>query len=365
VKWLLLFIFGVIPLVRVGWWWDQYELPKIILLFLIVNCGFIFNGLFSFKKLVGLLKNWLVRWQIIFLGWWLISAMFNGSTKTILWGAEFRNQGWLLYLTLIEFSWLVGIYYRKSWEKYISYGGLMVAVASVANWAWIISHQLYQPLNRLVGPLGNSNFTGGFLALISAFSLGWWDRLIYGALIALTGSRSAILAWLVIFIFYYKNIIFRSKYRLLICGLVMAGGVLAIWPTDRLPSDQGRIMLWQKAYEGIAQKPWWGWGMDNFARVTDGMSNLITYDKAHNDTLEMMVGGGIVAGAIYWLIMGMTILRLVKYPKYLSVLMGYVIISGVNTVGVSEIIFAYLAMGVALAAKQKYVDKSGNIARLE
>lgn len=79
-----------------------------------------------------------------------------------------------------------------------------------------------------------------------------------------------------------------------------------------------RFNLWKVAYEGIKERPLFGWGQENFEYVVDryyvtSLGNSEPwFDRTHNAFLDWFIAGGVLAGAAYLIIIFSTYLLLWK-----------------------------------------------------
>ena len=96
--------------------------------------------------------------------------------------------------------------------------------------------------------------------------------------------------------------------------------VATIWHSG---SVQSRIVVWNMALNGWQERPWLGWGQDNFnvpfAKYFDPALPLtqdIWYDRVHNIVLDTAIEGGILGLTSYLAIFAISILYLVRiFPK--------------------------------------------------
>lgn len=197
---------------------------------------------------------------------------------------------------------------------------------------------------RISGTLGNPSYLAAYLlfnfALIAYTYLHSPERKTRIWLIALaafeffafmnTGTRAAYLALAVglgviycINIFITKSSETRSRLIIILVGVMaFAGtglGAYHAFPElqkgvifDRLFNFSGALKgfeprgwTWQSALSGISDRPWLGWGAENFAYSFDQYYNPKHYgaesffDRTHNIFLEHLISGGIILLLVY------------------------------------------------------------------
>ena len=164
-------------------------------------------------------------------------------------------------------------------------------------WAAFIPHVVS---SRMVGLIGHANYFA-YLCLLGFFCGAWcWHRrkvatpwfVIVGLLmlsgLVLSGARSALVAWLALVVVLWLRDRQASRYRFaLSVGLVIAlciapfGGSIAAWLSQfgspaledgrlsvigsRGLDSSGRILEWKVALAVLADHPWFGVGIGNYA----------------------------------------------------------------------------------------------------
>ena len=70
-------------------------------------------------------------------------------------------------------------------------------------------------------------------------------------------------------------------------------------------TGQARLWNWSIAWEGIKERPIWGWGQNNYSQIFDTHYNPRMFeqepwfDRTHNIILEWLVSGGLIGLALY------------------------------------------------------------------
>jgi O-antigen ligase len=114
------------------------------------------------------------------------------------------------------------------------------------------------------------------------------------------------------------------------------------------PTLRARLMTWGMAWEGFKERPYMGWGLDNFtipyARHynPDHFGNELWSDRVHNVLLEWLVAGGILAITAYILFftaLGVVLWRL-KKARVLSI-EAVAIFAGLGIAHLAQNLFAF------------------------
>lgn len=305
---------------------------------------------FSFQKESKLIKLNLLDWLIIgFLSVQIISSIFGVDFNKSFWGNQQRAQGvftWIhftiFYLLLRQFfispkdwrnlgAWVIGIGFISiflAWfGQYFSFfDGIIIK-------GFILSGMFGNPIffaSYLIIPIFLS-FSLFFLFedkskikwFFPVFSLLGLITLFYtqtrGAFIGL--SAGVFIGWL-LFLFYGKKGKIRSAMAIagMLLLLLAAGVYIANQKTDFFKKNtplisrlfsisikettaNTRIMAWEIAIKGWKDKPFLGWGPENYEDVFDRHYNLkylkysfaeTVWDKPHNLYLEFLSTTGLL-----------------------------------------------------------------------
>lgn len=197
------------------------------------------------------------------------------------------------------------------------------------------------PLNYFTFSFGNPGFLANYILL--HIPLAVWiftisnNReqkiallfliLIHSGVIIHTGNRAAFLAWLIGVILLIGYFVFKTKkirVPLITAILVLTlgfGTLIAIRDTSFVKkfgflqkitnwslndaNIKSRLIMWNAALKGIAEKPFFGWGRENFRLIYDKYYDPLFFtfnsqeqwlDKAHNIVLDELVAGGFING---------------------------------------------------------------------
>jgi O-antigen ligase len=191
----------------------------------------------------------------------------------------------------------------------------------------------YRDFGRLAFTVGNSAIFGNYLAVVASlgcamFMMGFttadrrtnWVRaaqigLLVVGLIA-TGSRSGFLALAVtmFLLLWFAPLSVRVKTTLALgAGGLLLGSMLLLWDTvsdrvaDTLVANQSivyRYEAWQIGWAAFLDKPWLGYGPENFLAIFGAYSdaNQIThetFDTAHNHLLAIVLDAGLPGLVLY------------------------------------------------------------------
>jgi len=308
-------------------------------------------------------KQYLPRFSLV--GWafailtvgWIISTLTSQQPYMSFWGTFNRMEGlisWLYYFAL--FIVATGTL-RKLTDWWMVIRITMVGVALVTLYALA---QLFR-INlfamsmdrwRVEGTLGNPVFLGGYLAsaipliVVWAFnvkSYRWAAWSLVGLTVVtfmFTLSRGAwiagLIAILITLMFYFRRYHSAWMKRLWIyLGVGLAVFILLTISWTVAPADstfkqvgekaifRSESMLyrrnnWSIGWQSFLQKPWTGWGLENFHVAFD--RNYRTFkqhagfteshvDRPHNEYVGVAVAGGLIALVPYLLLMGYAIYR--------------------------------------------------------
>lgn len=303
----------------------------------------------------------------LFLAVMTLTALLGSDVGQSFWPTQMRSLG--------VFTWLhFGVWYffltqcietESQWKKLLSWS---VQVAVVVGLTGVF--QSFLPTvwrgdaggERFSGILGNPAFFAGFILIhagiaffLSTKFLGKWkilfitEGVFFSICVLLSGIRGAALGLAMGVLVFLGTRLFQKsvgkKTKIIKAGIVCLIGLLSIsfvviknsslksdlpGPLARLfdyslSSGTGatRIMAWNIALKGFAQKPLLGWGWGNFERVFNANYNPqflqygfqeTVWDKPHNSVLEMMVSMGLF-GFLYVLVFVVSLFVLWKQSR--------------------------------------------------
>jgi O-antigen ligase len=138
--------------------------------------------------------------------------------------------------------------------------------------------------------------------------------------------------------------------------------------SSRTPSSfDRRSIIWEKAWHAFLQRPFTGWGIENFntalqANVRPEEIHLthIRVDKAHNELLEILVAGGFMSFTFYIFLLVFIFIKAYaraikgKEPAILAMLLGYMVYSVANVQGISQYVLVFFSVGILMASSSHY-----------
>lgn len=346
------------------------------------------------------LKTPLVSAVTAFVFLFSLAGFLGYSPGLSFWSNYVRGEGVFQMWHYYAFFILLVILFRdeKSWRRLL-WWSLTAGAAAVA--VGIPAYlQNFQRDWRLGSAIGNSGFLGTYL-LFAAFYLFWLmgneerqphqiGRLrrwwLWGGglgivlvLLALTGTRGAVLGLAagagagLTHLFFVHSTNSTRRYSLLGLVLLMsAAAALFYWQPLRIfqiswkeQAAQTRLWTWGSALAGARERPWLGWGPENFSVVFDrhfdtrhyrgpGIFSEVWFDRAHNFFFDYLTTVGVVGLVSYltlWGIMVYTTSRSsVVFHSYLSSLwLAFPVAYVTHGVFVFETLPAYLNLFLVLA----------------
>lgn len=351
---------------------DSFEFPKAIIFIYTAFLAFsLYGGGILTHKVTKVKFSALHIGLSVFLVVQLISSIIGVNLRQSLWGQYYRYQGLITLISYFLFFFLISQYKKinLSFEKIyklIGVSGLITAFLVIAQAIiyLVLKFPIYTYNGRMTALLGNSNFTSAFLTLsfiyliftnrTKKFNALYW--FLFFAAILLTFSRSGLVAFLLasFLLFYPKK--FEAKQIGVIVAIFLA--VIMLFPKRDISYFDRREIIWNKAVSAFLQKPFFGWGIENFeyafkSQIKPNEFDLskIRVDKAHNELLEILVTSGVV-GLVVWLtITGYALKKLWHYRQKedfqinLIVLIVFIFLSQINVININSYLFYYLVLG--------------------
>lgn len=326
-------------------------------------------------------KNYRPRKSPLFIA--LAAALFFLSLATIFganpyrsfWSNFERMEGLITHIHLFAYFLILTSVFRKEkdWKWFFLD---LIAVSFVAIIYAFMQYfgilAIHQSDIRLDATFGNATYLAIFL-IFHLFLIAWsflrtQNKLLrYGlvilfglecAVIFLTATRGAILGLLGgIFLFAAFASIFTKNKRLrygavsvfavllLVVSLFLlfknSGFVQKNFVLSRIASISfsertvtSRFTIWQMSFQGFLEKPFLGWGPENFNLVFNKYYQPVLwpqepwFDRSHNVIFDWLISGGIMGFLAYWSIWGTAIFIVFKSfkKKYLTLIeMGLIL----------------------------------------
>ena len=354
-----IFIIFFLPLFVNSNFLFPFVFPRTIAFRLIIELSLVF-----FIALCFFDARYRPKWSIMlalltgFIGLMIITSLAGANWHHSFWSSTERSEGivsWLHFL--VFFVILVNIFKTK--EDWLQLFKLII----ISGWLQTIYafSQFFKFLSaigwageRISGSLGNPTFLASyliFIIFIAAYLLTQKNsvkiKLTFTALIILdifllwrTQTRGAILSLSFGGIFFVSLKLWRNKKlyskifisAILLAALVSAvileinkkaawvqssstlNRIAAISPTD--VSTQNRLIVWGVGKQGFLERPWRGWGWENFnvpfnkyfnPAITRDIGSQPWYDRAHNTIVEIAVATGIFGSLAYFALFGWAI----------------------------------------------------------
>jgi len=271
-------------------------------------------------------------------------VLFGVDSLKSFWGNFERMEGWigLLHMTLWFFITSIVLSTEKLWNRFMQ----VSIAASVIMGIYV----LFQVSGALVinqgglrtdGTFGNAIYLAVYMLFHVFFTLlqmvrhtgPKWVHALYVIALILQGigiyfaaTRSVTLgllggllvAGIGITLFYKDNkIVRRTAIGVLVAVVIIVVGFFALRNAPAIKTNpilgrfasistsettvKSRFMIWNMALQGLAEKPVFGWGQENFNFVFNKYYNPKMYgqeqwfDRAHNAYLDWAIAGGILA----------------------------------------------------------------------
>ena len=317
----------------------------------------------------------------------LVSAItgLTGVNPQNSWWSDFeRGEGvwqiihyWLFFLlTVLVFNTKV------EWQRLLGASILVSFIVSLYGLAQHLnlSGIILSGSGRISGTLGNPSYLAAYLLFHMIFAgyllynelnkpvkNRWWVLLLVLILLTelfdyyQTGTKAALIALFVglsagFITFWRKSLaVFFASVFCIVLILITLGFSLA--PVYLYGALKSRFWTWGSALAGFIEKPWLGWGVENFPYVFDKYYNPQHYgleswfDRAHNIFLDYLVAGGLPLLTAYLAIFVFYYLSLVKLPKnfFWVVFAVLPIIYLIQGQALFEVLAIYLAFFLFLA----------------
>ncbi|WP_247234867.1 O-antigen ligase family protein [Telluribacter sp. SYSU D00476] len=291
------------------------------------------------KSIQGIRYNSLSLCYLLFLGSLGIAQVAAYDRAMSLYSTFERMEGLLYYLVLMLFLVILSTI-RFSPTDWIRLFTAWVVVAVVVALGGLLLEVEADNEYRIASSLGNASYLShyllssiillGLLADASAFKR-YYLLFITALVILLAGlfftfTRTTyiglLLGGLTFVLLQWKQLRASSiprdkRVAVLAVALVVLAGCFGVYYFERLAyavintsTLQDRLRLWRIAWQGIGQRPLWGWGIDNFPYVYEKYMResmalqRVWYDRSHNVFLDWFINGGVLSGLSYLTIWG-------------------------------------------------------------
>lgn len=381
-----------------------YELPKARVIYI----GILLTMLITSWGLKKIHTSKLLLIVILYLAGLLITGVLlsNNPAQSFL-GTYERQMGFLallqLYISPFFLAEILKVTGTKPLFKMIAWGSLGAALLALSQYS---SYSSFSPVEsygfRLYGSLGEPNLLGYYLVLTlfpvwQLFQESTWRQfnkywyclilLINSAVILNTGSRGAILAFILsailLFIHHSKLLFVRYWKRTLIVGIALTATLIALIHQQlgdphsfinlRILNNVTvaiRLEIWKDTLLE-ANKQWLlGHGLENLAPVFTSKSPKLTkllydpaetIDRAHNEGVDAYFSGGLVGVLLYFWVMGTILFYAIKLWRSKNIILPlgmatqFLTISSLGPVHSIHVLFLTLVISLLHLATWKKI----------
>jgi O-antigen ligase/Tfp pilus assembly protein PilF len=341
----------------------------------------------------------------IFLVCMLLSNFTGGHFSQSFWSNYSRMEGTISFIYFLVLFLLTSTSFNteKKWNFFFL--GHVVISIGVTALALAQKNKLIHAVdfNRVDGPFGNSSYLAIFasycvficLYLVNKTQskkikilsyLGLFSNLIC---IYLSQTRSSTLAVIVSLVFWF---LYLSKNKIKTLVFILGASLFCVLGVTILrfqsarstnlwqrisqismqdESIQARIQIWKYCLRAISEKPFLGWGQENFSYLTSfyepQMWSAPWVDRAHNFILENLVSLGFLGTGVFLAILTLFNLNIYKSKtlssQHKAFLFGFMICWFVNNLFSIEffsstyLFFIVLAFGQFLQSKTQIEEK--------
>jgi hypothetical protein len=312
---ILLLIF-VLPFIVGTLGLSFFETPKIyVAQFLIEILLLITLFKSDFTKKFALSPITILLFSIFFFS--ILQMLFYPSPFAFF-GNEFRKQGAFLLWHLLVFAFIVSlskpVLFKPPYnlvQKYLPHCVLLLLFISTFLFGT-------SPDERAVGVFGEPNSLGVYAAFLWPLTGSLLFAPISFAIILLSGSRSAFIAFgiQIAFIFLTKKLHLSTLKSSLICILLIVCS-LSLILLETSAEYQNRPLIWNTAYHAGMEYPAFGRGFGDIETglklAAQELENPLRFeyvDSSHNMLLDWWVQGGIVGVILIIVLVGLTLKNL-------------------------------------------------------
>jgi len=369
-----------IPLIVKSNYFFPFIVPKTLAFKVIVEIIFLaFLGLAVIKKEYRLKLNLVLVLFFLYIVTVFLSSIAAGSFYFSFWSNNERSEGLLLLLHLFLFLIVLSGFLRRIKDWLITFeaffaSGLLVSLFGLGqylNLDWILESA---GGSRIASTIGNAGYVAGYLIfniffglLLFFFRKNRYLRLYYilgiilqifivlntlsrGGILALAFSLTGFVGYLV-FSYLKSNKLVRNTGIIILLLIVFFAGLVffnkqANWVKNNpvlnrivsistsATTAQNRLMTWQSAYQGFKEKPFLGYGYENFYQVFDKYFNpkiyrhagsVVWFDRAHNIIFDRLITGGLIGLLLYLSLLFIPLIYLWKYFWKNKTASGYLI----------------------------------------
>jgi len=277
---------------------------------------------------------------ILFLTILIISALFGINPSYSFWSKFERMTGILMVLHLFSFFLVISsTFEERDWRKIFA---VSIFVGTIINFFPLISKNPALQEFREGSTIGNSSFLGTYLLFNLFFALylifksqkelkiySTFCFLVMLSFLFLSKARAAKLSFsgglVLLFLIWF---IFKGEKKIKLLGIFLLtifliGAIVLIFFSLQPDSFiyrkivqifsqatvNSRLTVWNIAWKGWQERPWLGWGPENFefafnkyynpSLLTPEYGGHVWYDRTHNIIFDTLVTSGIVGILAY------------------------------------------------------------------
>jgi O-antigen ligase len=322
--------------------WTTFQDPFNPLKFsmILITASWLTGHLFLAREIFSTVKQLKITLLIIilFLVFYLISAMFTDNRRTAFIGDNQRYNGVLMYIGLAVVMLAAAKFVRNSHGIKIIYVssllGIILSIYGLLQINGIDFVKWNNPYNSVISTVGNPNFAAAIIAILAILSfapvlnnsfnfffriLGVFVALLSILAIYLSDARQGLISF-AIGIGFYSIIWIHLRNKIMgyiaagigaIIGLISIFGMLQIGPLTSLlykGSVTVRGYYWRAGIEMLQSHPWFGVGVDRYGAYFKQYREVgyplnygfdITSTNAHNVPIQFFATAGVFVGSMY------------------------------------------------------------------
>jgi O-antigen ligase/tetratricopeptide (TPR) repeat protein len=299
-------------------------------------------------------RSWIGVAVVAFVVWMFVANLFAVNVTKAFWSNFERMEGWVLLAHLLGFFFVASNVLRveKKWRTwFLTSLGVSVLIVLYALLQLAGTFAIHQGSTRIDATFGNSAYLAIYLLFSVCIALwlalveeqAWlkWSlvalAVVQGMLIFMTETRGTVLALLGALALAAGLTVLTAGKRartvalaglgllLLVSGLfyinrdssfVHENRILDRIASISLEGGQTRFTIWSMAFEGVLERPVFGWGQEGFNYVFNKYYDPSLYgqeswfDRAHNAFIDWLSAGGFSAFFLYIALFGTAIVLL-------------------------------------------------------
>lgn len=296
-------------------------------------------------------KSWIGLAVVCFVGWMFIADAFALNSTKAFWSNFERMEGWVLLVHLLGFFFAASAVLRVTGKWRAWFLTSLVASLILSGYALLQlggSLAIHQGSSRIDATLGNSAylaiyflfsvFVALWLALTEKYAWLKWSliavALLEAVLIFFTETRGTVIGLVLGFSLAALLTALTAGARIrryalgaLVLIMLLIGSFYLARHSDFVQNNTAlrrvasisladghvRFTIWHMAAQGVAERPFFGWGQEGFNYVFNKYYDPSLYaqeqwfDRAHNAFVDWLTAGGVPAFLFYLALFGTAI----------------------------------------------------------